>query len=37
VPVVDDARRMRLAGVIYQSSVIGAYNDAVAQARAESN
>jgi CIC family chloride channel protein len=35
VPVVDDAGSMRLAGVVFQSSVIGAYNDAVAQARAE--
>lgn len=37
VPVVDDAQRMRVVGVVYQSSVIGAYNDAVTQARAESN
>jgi CIC family chloride channel protein len=37
VPVVDSAQTMRLAGVVFQSSVIGAYNDAVAQARAELN
>jgi CIC family chloride channel protein len=37
VPVVDSAQAMRLAGVVFQSSVIGAYNDAVAQARAELN
>lgn len=37
VPVVDSAQSMRLAGVVFQSSVIGAYNDAVAQARTELN
>jgi len=35
VPVVESATTMRLSGVVYQSSVIGAYNDAVEQARAE--
>ncbi len=35
VPVVDQASRMRFAGVVYQSSIIGAYDDAVAQAREE--
>ncbi len=35
VPVVDHSERMRLLGVCFQSSIIGAYNDAVEQARAE--
>jgi CIC family chloride channel protein len=35
VPVVDTTATMQLSGVVYQSSVIGAYNDAVEQARAE--
>jgi len=35
VPVVHDEASMRLAGVAYQSSLIGAYNDAVEQAHAE--
>jgi len=33
LPVVDESGK--LLGVVYQSSVIGAYNDAVAQARDE--
>lgn len=32
VPVVESVQTMRLAGVVYQSSIIGAYNDALAQA-----
>ena len=35
VPVVEDTGGMRLAGVVYPSSVVGAYDDAVNQARSE--
>jgi CIC family chloride channel protein len=35
VPVVEDTEHMRLVGTCYQSSVIGAYNDAVERARSE--
>ena len=34
-PVINDRDSMQLAGVIYPSRIIGAYNDAVAQARRE--
>ena len=35
LPVVDSLRGMKVIGVIFASSVVGAYNDAVEQARAE--
>ena len=35
VPVVGDRAHMRIEGVVFASSVIGAYNDAVEQARRE--
>jgi CIC family chloride channel protein len=35
VPVLESGGGARLAGVVYPSSVVGAYDDAVAQARAE--
>lgn len=35
LPVVDSLNDMKVIGVVFASSVIGAYNDAVEQARAE--
>jgi len=35
VPVVDNRHHMKLLGIIFENSVIGAYNEAVEQARNE--
>ena len=35
VPVVDNRHHMKLLGIIFENSVINAYNEAVEQARNE--
>ena len=35
LPVVDNIQNGKLVGLIYESTVIDAYNQAIAQARAE--
>jgi CBS domain-containing protein len=35
VPVVDNRHHMKLLGIIFENSVISAYNEAVEQARNE--